>query len=168
VRTYPHLLGQLNPDGSRVFPPGDMQVVMTAAGCGTVSITSGDAGNAGVAGATPETELGEGSIEGAAATVGVETGFGVALGDCAIAFGLADFVGFELGLLLAVGDGLGVADALETADGLAATDGLALADGIDSGSTVAIGFAVISTSGGSGIPAPASFTLCSGANSWDS
>jgi hypothetical protein len=124
-----------------------MQVVMTAAGCGTVSITSGDTGTAGVAGATPETELGEGSIEGAAATVGVETGFGVALGDCAIAFGLADFVGFELGLLLAVGDVL------------------AVADGVDSGSTVAIGFAVISTSGGSGIPAPASFTLCSGANS---
>ena len=159
MRTYPHLLGQLNPDGSRVFPPGDMQVVMTAAGCGTVSITSGDAGVVGVAGATPETELGEGSIEGAAATVGVETGFGVALGDCAIAFGLADFVGFELGLLLAVGDGLGVAETLDVADGLA------VADGVDSGSTVAIGFAVISTSGGSGIPAPASFTLCSGANS---
>jgi hypothetical protein len=123
-----------------------MQVVMTAAGCGTVSITSGDTGVVGVAGATPETELGERFTEGAAA-VGVAAGFGVALGDCAIAFGLADFVGFELGLLLAVGDGL------------------AVADGVDSGSTVAIGFSVTSTSGGSGIPAPASFTLCSGANS---
>lgn len=159
MRTYPHLLGQLPPDGTRVLPPGDMQVVTTAAGSGIVEATSGVIGIAGVAGATPETELGDGFIEGAAATVGFATGFGVALCDCAIAFGLADFVGFELGPLLAVGNGLGVTEAFDAADGLA------VVDGVDPGSTVAIGFWVTSTSSGTGIPAPASLTLCSGANS---
>ena len=97
------MLGQLEPDGSRVFPPGDMQVNTTKSGSGTNSLTSGVTGNAGVAGTAPTSELGEGFTEGA-----------------------ADVVGFAVGLVLVVGDGL------------EATDGL----------TVGVGFWVTSTSGG--------------------
>lgn len=120
------MLGQLEPDGSRVFPPGDMQVNTTKSGSGTNSLTSGVTGNAGVAGATPTSELGEGFTEGAADVVGFAVGFCVALGDGVIAFVLGDFVGFAVGLVLVVGDGL------------EATDGL----------TVGVGFWVTSTSGG--------------------
>jgi hypothetical protein len=117
---------------------------------------TGVAGVTGVAGATPATELGEGLTEGTAATVGFTDGFGVALGDGAITFELADFVGFAAGLVLVTGDGL---------DGAV---GLTLAVGVASGVTVGIGFWVTSTSGGNGSFAPASFTLCSGARSCDS
>jgi len=135
-----------------VFPFGDLQVYKDVSGSGTVSVTSGDTGIAGVAGATPATELGEGLTEGAAATVGFTDGFGVALGDGAIAFELADFVGFAVGLVLVNGDGLDAAL------------GLTLAVGVDSGVTVGIGFWVTRTSGGNGSFAPTSFTLCSGKN----
>ena len=135
-----------------MFPFGDLQVYKDVSGSGTVSVTSGDTGIAGVAGATPATELGEGFTEGAAATVGFTEGFGVALGEGAIAFELADFVGFAVGLVLITGDGPDAAV------------GLTLAVGVDSGVTVGIGFWVTSTSGGIGSFAPASFTLCSGEN----
>ena len=156
---------QLLPTGSRIFPPGDIQVNTVTAGSGTVPVTSGATG---VAGATPATELGEGLTEGTAATVGFTDGFGVALGDDAIAFELADFEGFAVGLILVTGDGLDVTDGLTLAVGLDAAVGLTLAVGVDSGANVGIGFWVTSTSGGNGSFAPASFTLCSGARSCDS
>jgi hypothetical protein len=92
----------------------------------------------------------------------------VALGDGAIAFELADFAGFAVGLVLVTGDGLDTAEELTLGDGLDAAEGLTLAIGVDSGVTVGIGFWVTSTSGGNGSFAPASFTLFSGARSCDS
>ena len=68
------MLGQLSPYGSRVFPPGDMQVKIAVVGSGIVEATSGVTGVTGAAGATPSSELGEGLIVGAADFVGSALG----------------------------------------------------------------------------------------------
>jgi hypothetical protein len=75
----------------------------------------------------------------------------VALGDGANVFGLPDFVGFAVGLVLVTGDGLDAAD------------GPTSGEAVDSGATVGIGFWVTSTSGGIGFlysgSAPATGTI---------